>query len=196
MNKDLGIDQSLSKCAFSFSIEGKPVSFELSKTGAGTVKNKRPDTSYYACLHDQINHVCIALNDHVGEFQPDRITFEALSFGSAGNATRNLACLYGAMRETLKVNFPQIPVYEVAPTSLKSFGRELLPWDQQFEGVLKSGKPKKVKMDKKLMVECAKNTFGTKLFNGYNYSSGLDDIADASLLAHKTWMEHVSKKDT
>lgn len=194
MSKDLGIDQSLSKCAFSYSIEGKPIKFKLSKTGAGTVKNKRPDTSYYDCLHDQINHVCESLRENVTEFKPDRITFEALSFGSVGNATRNLSCLYGAMRETLKVNFPEIPVYEVAPTSLKSFGRELLPYEQQFEGILKTGKTKKVKMDKKLMVESAKNAFGDDLFKGYNYSSGLDDIADASLLAFKTWSTHATKK--
>ena len=196
MKKDLGIDQSLSKCAFSFSIEGKPVKFKLSKTGSGSVKNKRPDTTYYDCLHDQIHHVCNSLHDYVTDFKPDRITFEALSFASVGNATRNLACLYGAMREILKVDFPDIPVYEVAPTSLKSFGRELLPYEQQFEGVLKTGKPKKVKMDKKLMVEAAKTEFGNTLFRGYNYSSGLDDVADASILALKTWGTYGSKKDT
>ena len=189
-NKDLGIDQSLSKCAFSYSVNGIPERFKLSKTGASTVKNKKPDTTYYEDVHQQIHHICRDLVEYVEEFKPDRITFEALSFASIGNVTRSLASLYGAMRETLIVNFPNIPVYEVAPTSLKSFGRGLLPDNKQFKGVLKTGKPKKVKMDKKLMVEAAKETFGDRLFKGYNYSTGLDDIADASLLAHKAWKDY------
>ena len=56
-------------------IEGKPADLQLSKTGASKVKNKRPDTSYYNNLHDQIHHICYDLEAHVGEFEPDHITF-------------------------------------------------------------------------------------------------------------------------
>ena len=188
--KVLGIDQSLSKCAFCFMVDGKPTRLELSKTGASKVKNKRPDTNYYDCLHDQIHQVCVDLEGYVNTFQPDHITFESLSFGSAGNATRNLACLFGAMREALLVNFSHIPVHEYAPTALKSYARDFLKPDRQHEGVLTSGKPKKAKMDKKMMVESVKNKFGDDYLKGYNYSSGLDDLADATWLAHKTWVSH------
>lgn len=183
--KILGIDQSLSKCAFCFMIDGEVVSTDLSKTGASKVKGKRPDTNYYDCLHDQIHHICTDLSDHLSEFKPDKIVFESLSFGSVGDATRNLACLYGAMRETIIGSGWKGEVYQYAPTALKSYARDFLPEEQQFEGLLKTGKPKKVKMDKKLMVASVKEIYGQDYLKGYNYSSGLDDLADATLLAHK-----------
>jgi Holliday junction resolvasome RuvABC endonuclease subunit len=186
----LGIDQSLSKTAFCFMLEGEPVKLQLSKTGASKVKNKRPDTTYYDDLHDQIHHVCTDLYSIVDEVKPEIITFEALSFGSVGDATRSLACLYGAMRETLTVNFPDIEVTQVAPTSLKSYARDFLTPDHQVDGLLKTGKPKKIKMDKKLMVEAVRELYGQDYLKGYNYSSGLDDLTDATFLAHKTWSEN------
>ena len=183
----LGIDQSLSKCAFTLLEDGKPVYHFISKTGKDSVKNKRPDTNYYTTLEDQIHHVCTGLIDTVEYCCPDTITFESLSYGSVGDATRNLSCLYGAMRETLVVNFPNITVYEYAPTSIKSYARDFLLPDRQVDGVLKTGKPKKVKMDKKLMVEAVRELYGQDYLKGYNYSSGLDDLADSTWLAHKTW---------
>ena len=93
------------------------------------------------------------------------------------------------MRETLQVSFPHIPVHEYAPTSLKSYARDFLKPDRQFDGVLKTGKPKKVKMDKKLVVEAVKELYGQDYLKGYNYSSGLDDLADSTFLAHKTWRD-------
>lgn len=195
--KNLGIDQSLAKCAFCFMVDGKPIDTKLSKTGKITVKNKRPDTTYYDTLQGQIHHICIHLYKHVEHFKPDFITFESLSFGSVGNASRDLACLYGAMRETLKVNFPDIVINELAPTALKSYARDYLKPERQYEGKLKSGKPKKVKMDKKLMVEAVRELYGEDYLKEYNYSSGLDDLADSTWLAHKTWSElEKNKKKT
>lgn len=191
----LGIDQSLSKSAFCHMVDGEVKSLTLSKTGAGKVKNKKKDTTYYNTLQEQIHHVCIDLYNIVDEVKPDNITFEALSFASMGNATRDLACLYGAMRETLVVNFPDIVVEECAPTSLKSYARDFLSSDRQVDGLLKTGKPRKVKMDKKLMVEAVKELYGQHYLTGYNYSSGLDDLADATFLAHKTWSAYAQTKD-
>jgi Holliday junction resolvasome RuvABC endonuclease subunit len=192
--KVLGIDQSLSKTAFCEMVDGEVVNLSLSKTGASKVKGKRPDTTYYDDLHDQIHHICLDMVEIVSSFNPEIITFEALSFGSVGDATRNLSELMGAMRETLKVNYNEIPVTTVAPTSLKSYARDFLKPDRQFEGLLKTGKPKKVKMDKKMVVEAAKELYGQDYLKGYNYSSGLDDLADATFLAHKTWSEYATKK--
>lgn len=191
--KNLGIDQSLSKCSFTLLTDGVPTYHFLSKTGKSSVKGKRPDTSYYDRLDQQIHHVCLDLIGSVEFTKPDTITFESLSYGSVGDATRNLSCLYGAMKETLMVNFPNIPVYEYAPTSIKSYARDFLQPERQVDGILKTGKPKKVKMDKKLMVEAVRELYGQDYLKGYNYSSGLDDLADSTWLAHKTWSENIEK---
>ena len=191
--RDLGIDQSLSKCAFTLLDNGDPVSHYLSKTGASKVKGKRPDTTYYDSLHDQIHHICLDLIKQVELHNPDTITFEALSFASVGDATRNLAALYGAMRETLiSIGYKGI-VREVPPTTLKSYAHSFLSEDRKFDGITAAKKPKKVKMDKKLMVESVRNIYGDKYLSGYNYSSGLDDLTDATLLAHITWSKNIAE---
>ena len=192
MSSILGIDQSLSKCAFVSMVDGKVEDYSLSKTGSSTVKNKRKDATYYDNLHEQIHHVCLDLISNVKEVSPEVITFEALSFGSLGSASKDLASLYGAMRETLLVNFPDIPVTEVAPTSLKSYARDFLKEESKWEGILKTGKPKKCKMDKKKVVEAVRELYGQDYLKGYNYSTGLDDLADATFLAHKTWSNNAT----
>lgn len=184
--KILGIDQSLSKCAFCQMVDGNPSGFNLSKTGASKVKTKRKDTSYYDNLHSQIEHVCEDLLWNIETFNPDRIVFEALSFGSAGSASRDLACLYGAMRHTILTSSWEGEVTEVAPTSLKTYAHQFLPEDLKWDGMTKAGKPKKVKMDKKMMVTAAREINGQDFLSGYNYSTGLDDLTDAYFLAHKT----------
>lgn len=186
----LGIDQSLSKCAFVIMDDGEPINHLLSKTGASKVKTRRKDTDYYDTLQEQIHHICTDLRNTVEIYYPNKITFEALSFASVGDATRNLACLYGAMRETLIVMGYGGEVTEVPPTSLKSYAHTFLHEDRKWEGSTKAGKPKKVKMDKKLMVEAVREIYGESYLSNYNYSTGLDDLADATFLAHKTWKEN------
>tara|TARA_B100001105_G_scaffold89898_1_gene71543 strand:+ start:586 stop:1158 length:573 start_codon:yes stop_codon:yes gene_type:complete len=188
--KVMGIDQSLSKCAFVFMIDGEVVSTELSKTGSSKVKGKRKDVTYYDTLHEQIHHICEDMKFAIEISEPERITFEALSFASIGSATRDLACLYGAMRETLiSIGYEGI-VTEVPPTSLKSYAHSHLKEEDKWDGLTAAKKPKKVKMDKKLMVKSVKNLYGESYLSGYNYSTGLDDLADATFLAHKTWTEN------
>ena len=190
MNRVLGIDQSLSKTAMVMMVGGIPVDHLLSKTGNLKTKGRRKDVTYYNTLTEQIHHICEDLLKVVSEFKPDIITFEALSFGSVGSATRDLSVLMGGLRETLIVNFPDIPVTEVAPTSLKTYARDFLKEESKWEGVLKTGKPKKCKMDKKKVVEAIKELYGQDYLKGYNYSTGLDDLADATFLAHRTWKEY------
>lgn len=192
MSKILGIDQSLSKCAFVKMTNDEVTSIHLSKTGNSTVKTKRKGVAYYDNLHDQIHHICKDLAETVISFRPDYITFEALSFGSVGDATRNLACLLGAMRETLIMMNYQGVISEIAPTSLKSYAHNYLPEDLKWDGKTVAGKPKKVKMDKKMMVSAVRQIYGEDYLKNYNYSTGLDDLADATFLAHKTWMEYGS----
>lgn len=173
-------------------IDGEPVGHVLSKTGSNKTKTRRKDAVYYDNLTEQIHHICDDLVKVVRSFEPDIITFEALSFGSIGNATRDLSVLMGGLRETLIVNFPNIPVTEVAPTSLKTYARDFLKEESKWEGVLKTGKPKKCKMDKKKVVEAVKELYGQHYLKGYNYSTGLDDLADATFLAHRTWSNNGS----
>lgn len=188
----LGIDQSLSKCAFCFMVDGEIGGLELTKTGNSRVKTKKKGVSYYGDVHAQIHHICNDLIDHVGEFKPDVIVFESLSFGSAGNATRDLAELFGAMHERLKVEGVLCEVTSVAPTSLKAYARDFLKLEDQVAylpngeiELLKTGKHKKVKMDKKMMVKAVRSVYGESFLKDYNYSTGLDDLADATFLAHK-----------
>ena len=98
------------------------------------------------------------------------------------------------MRETLISIGYEGKVTEVAPTSLKSYAHTFLKENEKWDGCTKAGKPKKVKMDKKLMVSSVRNIYGNIYLSEYNYSTGLDDLADATFLAHKTWRE--DEKDT
>jgi len=192
--KVLAIDQSLSKCAITRQENGTFLVEKLSKTGKSSVKTKRKDTTYYDNLHKQIHHVCEDVIGEVKEFQPDIIVFEALSFGSAGNATRDLACLFGAIRERLICEFPDIEVEEIAPTSLKSFAHQFLPEHSKWDGMTKAGKPKKIKMDKKKMVEAVREFCGQDMFSQYNYSTGLDDLTDSYFLGQMIYDK--KKKET
>lgn len=190
MTKILGIDQSLSKCAFVQMVDGDVEKLYLSKTGASKVKTKRKDTSYYDSLPEQIHHICKDLRSQVESFQPDYITFESLSYGSSGDASRNLAELHGAMRETLICIGFSGKIIEYAPTSLKSYAHQFLPEDLKWDGFTEAKKPKKVKMDKKMVVAAVREVYGKDYLSKYNYSTGLDDLSDATFLARKTWEEY------
>lgn len=197
--KIVAIDQSLAKCAMVCMVDEEVENTRLSKTGAEKVKTKKKGTTYYSSLQEQIHHICEDVATFVGYHNPDMVVFESLSFASIGNATRDLACLYGAIRETLiqKGLVEEIKVHEVAPTSLKTFARELLkPLDRVERDekgnivLLKSKKEKKIKMDKKLMVKAVREVYGETYLSDYNYSTGLDDLADATLLALKVSKEY------
>jgi hypothetical protein len=76
-------------------------------------------------------------------------------------------------------------IQKVAPTTLKKFARGFLPEAEQFDGMTKAGKPKLVKMDKKLMVKAARCAGADHLLEGLKMSgekAGLDDVSDAYLL--------------
>lgn len=51
------------------------------------------------------------------QYNPDYIALENLSYGSIGNATRNLAILFGVICTTLGLSQPSV----VPPTTLKKF---------------------------------------------------------------------------
>ncbi|MDB4312255.1 hypothetical protein N9937_02370, partial [bacterium] len=151
----ISIDQSLGKCAWTLWEDGKPINSGIFKSGNSKVKNRIDTVTYFDTLEEQIHYLCDCIYKLVCQTGADKMVFEALSFASIGNATRDLAQLFGAIIERL-ISCAGIcveDIYKVAPTSLKSFARELLPEDERFDGKLSTGKPKKVKMDKKLMVK-------------------------------------------
>lgn len=193
----ISIDQSLSKCAMTvMDNENHIVARHVIRTG-GKVKKQDKDVTYYEDLHDQINHIVNEMLNLVVKHKPLAVVFEALAFSSKGNATRDLACLYGAMRWALKgtANFTGIVVkqYEVTPTTLKKFARQFLPEAEQFEKdsngefvrlktKRKDGDDRKFcKMDKKEMVRAVEMCYGNILEN-LAWSKGKDDIADSILL--------------
>jgi Holliday junction resolvasome RuvABC endonuclease subunit len=180
----LGVDQSLSKCAFVIMDKNteEVVDKFVVRTGNSATKQKK-DVEYFKTLEEQIHHICVFLENLVVDYKPVNIIFEALSFASVGNATRNLASLAGAMKETIVCQGYLGVLEDLAPTSLKAFGRSLLPEDMQYDGMTTTGKSKLVKMDKKLMVKAVESQYGSNYLKGYNYSDGKDDIADATLLA-------------
>lgn len=184
----LGIDQSLAKCAFVCLEDGVVLDKFVVRTGSILTKKKK-GVDYFKTLEDQIHHICLCMEDIVKGFAPDHIQFESLSFGSVGSASRDLAQLYGAMRETLiNIGYGD-NVTALPPTSLKTFARQFLSKEKQFEGLTKAGKPKLCKMDKKLMCEAVENIFGKNYLDCYNFSNGKDDIADATLLAYHKYKE-------
>ena len=195
----LAIDQSLSKCAMVVLNKQNEIIYkEVVRTGSASVKDQKKGVLYYSDVHDQINHIVDRMLINLTKYKPGAVCFEALAFGAAGNATRDLACLYGALRNSLKTTshitqiFPKVD--EISPTSLKKYAREFLPEDEQFEkdsngdyvtlaSKRKGGDNRKyIKMDKKLMVRAVEVLYDPSVFDGYNYSTGKDDLADAILI--------------
>ena len=181
MSKFISLDQSLSKFAWIVWNEGEIESYGVWRTGNVGVKTKRKDVTYFEHTEEQIDMLCDELVDLFDQGYPEVIVMEGLSFGSAGNATRDLAGLYYGVRRCLMSmrQYGYSNWIQYAPTSLKSFARDYLEEEKQTETSAKTGKPIKAKMDKKLMVEAARNQEGKDFLSKYNYSTGLDDLADA-----------------
>lgn len=187
VTKILSIDQSLAKCAFTVFENGEVIHKELAKTGSNDSKTKKVDVEYFKTVEEQVHEICVVLERLLNLYKPEKIIFEALSFGSAGNATRNLAQLFGAMNETImrRMEYERSDIVSYAPTSLKAFARKLLPEEEQTVEGKDKRKPKLVPMDKKLMVRAAEQVVGQEYFKGYNFSTGKDDLADSYLLGYK-----------
>ena len=133
----IAIDQSLSKCAIVVLNGSEIVSKEVIRTGSASVKTRKKSVVYFPDVHDQINFIVTHMLNTIVAVDPTHIVFEALAFGASGNATRDLACLYGAMRSAIEVSsvitniYPK--VHEISPSALKKYARDLLPENEQFE---------------------------------------------------------------
>ena len=187
MTNVVSIDQSLGKCAWTLWEGGKARESGILKSGNSKVKGKIKGVTYFDTLEDQTHYLASELVKIFLVNNCSIAVFEALSFGSAGNATRDLAQLFGALIERLMTSGGIVTedIHKVAPTALKAFARNFLPEADQYDGFTKAGKPKLVKMDKKLMVRAASAAGGDPFLKGLKMSgkdAGLDDAADSFLL--------------
>lgn len=174
--KLISIDQSTAKFAYVLWEDNLPISRNVIRTGKADCKKKTDNVQYFDTTIEQIIYIVDSFITVVKEEKPDVICCEGLAFGAQGDQTRNLAGLFFCMLYKLKelgynegVNF-----HVVTPTKNKAYARTLLP-----EPLDK--KEKKVKMDKKLMIQLAEEDW-PEMLEGYKNSgkdAGREDIADA-----------------
>ena len=186
MTTIIGCDQSLSKSAFTVLKDGKIILKDLAKTGDINCKGKKFDSvEYFENNHQRIHHVCDYLISLVEEHYPCYVVWEGISYGSVGDATRNLAMLYGAMYERLlEYGFNETKILIYPPTKVKAYEREWLQEDKKY--VTTGTKTTFGKMDKKLVEEAVRCKLGQQYLDGYKASgehAGIDDIADSAVLA-------------
>lgn len=154
----LGIDQSLTStgvCVIAYP------SLQVLYTGALCTSKTEHDG--YADVIIRANDIANKLENIIDMYKVTDIAIEGLSFGSRGDATRNLAILFGVICTKLNITQP----YTVAPTSLKKFATG-------------NGKA-----DKKQMLAAIENEDGTLFsqLDNLTIKAGKYDIADGYWLA-------------
>lgn len=182
--KLLSIDQSLAGCA-SVVLDEKGV--PIFRGVIRTTSSKSP--KHYQIAFDVLDEQMIYIADELWKiavsFEVKHVVMESLSLGSLGDQTRNLAGLFHVIRTTfIRNGFPLENLHTIAPTSVKSWARDLLPVAEQTEGFKKDGKPKLTVMKKEHMVR-AVETSCPEVLEGYKNSgefSGRADLADAFLI--------------
>jgi len=183
--KFLSIDQSMSSCACVV-FDGKEAIFKevIRTTGAKNIADKSPWVQYFENPVEQMSFITGKILDIVESFQVDHVVCESLSFGSAGNATRDLAGLFFCIQLRLLLEgFRMDQLHTVAPTSVKSWARGRLPGEQQ-EFKYEKGKMEKIKMGKDEMMNVCELLFPGFL-KGYTKTGkngGATDLADAYLI--------------
>lgn len=200
----MSVDQSLSHCAVVVWENGVPIYREMIKTGSTQSKGKKQkDVDYFDTVFEQIDFISsmiVSICEEQGNVQ--EFVMEALSLGSAGNATRDLAGLFYciALRLVREKNLLKWEnIHTVAPTSVKAFARQFLPEDERVVMKVKVDKKTgkkveslgKVDMKKPQMiraVDCDRPGW----LDGLTLAAGKADYADAYLIGKK-FMEGLSE---
>lgn len=187
----LTIDQSMASCAFLVLDNGEPIFKEVLKTARIKANNPDREIKDYITVFnhatEQMDYLSTNILLAAKSFNVDHVITEALSFGSVGDATRDLAGLFHCIQLTLlRGGFSMEQVLEVAPTAVKAWAWRNLPEEEQYSTVdfKKNGDPNKVKMDKDNMIKVC-NRLCPGLLDGYTKSGrkgGATDIADAYLI--------------
>ena len=174
--KLLSVDQSTAKFAYVIWDNIVPVSRNVIRTGKSDCKKKIENVNYFDTTIEQIIYIVETFIHTVKQEKPDVICFEGLAFGAMGDQTRNLAGLYFCMLYKLKeLGYSEnVNLFVVTPTKNKAYAKTLLP-----EPVDK--KEKKVKMDKKVMIQLAEETWPDMLegLKNSGKDAGREDVADA-----------------
>lgn len=119
----LSIDQSMASCAYVVLEDGVPIFKEVLHT---TGSEKKAGSSSEWCIFfkhpaEQIAYISRKIADVCQSFGVEHIVLESLSFGSAGNATRDLAGLFFGIQLTLlRDGYSMENIHTIAPTSVKS----------------------------------------------------------------------------
>lgn len=186
--KLLTIDQSMASCAYVVLEDAKTPIFKevLHTTGSSDPK---PWQVGFSTPVEQMDYISEKILSTAKSFNVDHIVMESLSFGSAGNATRDLAGLFFCIQLTLFRNgYTSEQLHTIAPMSAKSWAWNFLPDELQGVPNDKGTKINKRKMGKDEMVIVAKTLYPGFL-DGYNKTGkngGLTDLADAILIG-RTW---------
>lgn len=193
----MSVDQSLSHCAVVIFSDGQPIYREMIRTGSTKSKGRQQkDVVYFDTVYEQIEYICDRLVELVCEHVVDDYVMEALSLGSIGSATRDLAGLFYSIAISIVRDGNNMldynNIHTVAPTSVKSFARTLLPEEERT--VVKEKVDKKtgkkvysttqVKMEKSHMVRAVECDFPGWL-DGLTLAAGKADYADAYLIGKK-----------
>lgn len=188
----LSIDQSLTHTACVVWHNDKPVHKIVLRTQSTSAKEKKPGTVSFATAAERIDWICKQVGYYIHTHGVDTVVMEGLSFGSRGDATRELAGLFYGLEVMFMdaladcTNDGLCKVYTVTPTTVKKFARSTLSEDLAFEDHKKldkrTGKEhtvrKPVTMDKKLMVKACENA-EPGFLDDYNLTQGKADLADA-----------------
>ncbi|QGZ16237.1 hypothetical protein Hena1_00610 [Erwinia phage Hena1] len=187
----MSVDQSLSHCAVVIWDGNKPSTKYMIRTGSTSSKGKRQaDVVYFDHVIQQIEYIVGRICEYVKTHEIDTYVMESLSLGSLGSATRDLAGLFYCIQMALIEHHLNVEdLHVVAPTSVKSFARTLLPEEEQTfqkEKVdKKSGKSvyslAKTVMKKPEMVR-ATEVAEPGFLSGLTLAAGKADYADAYLI--------------
>lgn len=198
----MSVDQSMSHCALVIWRDGEPVDRLMIMTGSTQSKGKqKKDVIYFDHTVEQICHIVWTVCTLVRNENVEDYVMEALSFGSVGNATRDLAGLFyciqmGLIEEGLSID----NIHSIAPTSVKSFARKFLPESERKITKEKVDKKtgKKVQssavnpMKKPAMVMACEHAAPGWL-DGLTLAAGKADYADAYFIG-KAFLEGLSAK--
>lgn len=189
----LTIDQSMASCAYIVLHDGEPMFKEVLHT-TGSDKAKEWQV-HFSNPVEQMDYITSNIVGVAKGFNVDHIVLESLSFGSAGNATRDLAGLFFCIQlSLLREGFRIDQIHTVAPTSVKAWARNHLPGERQEVMNPAGTKMIKVKMGKDEMMEVC-NILEPGLLDGYTKSGkkgGATDLADAYLIG-KCFIERKGK---
>lgn len=191
-----GVDQSISKFAVTVfevseeTFEYRVIGKLMIRSGSLDAKKQLPDVRYFKTIHEQIEYITKTFAEYVKDFNAQYVFVEQLSFGSTGNATRDLAGLYYCLQQCVK-DFTGLPFSKfgaIPPSSAKSLARDYLPIEDQIEEyVVKSGKDagktktRKTVMKKKHMMKAVQQVI-PDFIDGYTVNgknSGAEDLPDS-----------------